>query len=350
MEPTLRQLRYFVALAETQHFGQAALHCHVSQPALSMQIKELERELGVPLIERAHRGALLTPAGIEVARRARAILQSARDLADVARQHVDVLSGPLRVGVIPTIGPYLLPSVLPRLHEAFPSLQLSLRETQTLVLVRELLAGSLDLLILALPLDEPEIEQLPLFDDVFALALPARHPLGARADVAQADLSGEHLLLLEEGHCLRDQTLAVGHAAGASELGDFRASSLATVVQMVANGYGCTILPELALPVEVGDRQGIHVVAFKTPPPVRTVGQAWRRTSPRRNEFIAFGQVVVEAARQAADRRLRAPAGPCRRDPVGTSVRRPPPGRDRRKTPPQDRPRSRRAWPCRRSA
>jgi LysR family hydrogen peroxide-inducible transcriptional activator len=113
--------------------------------------------------------------------------------------------------------------------------------------------------------------------------------------VAQADLSGEHLLLLEEGHCLRDQTLAVGHAAGASELGDFRASSLATVVQMVANGYGCTILPELALPVEVGDRQGIHVVAFKTPPPVRTVGLAWRRTSPRRNEFIAFGQVVVEA-------------------------------------------------------
>jgi LysR family hydrogen peroxide-inducible transcriptional activator len=197
--------------------------------------------------------------------------------------------------VIPTIGPYLLPSVLPRLHKAFPNLQLSVRETQTSVLARELLAGSLDLLILALPLAEPDIEQLPLFDDVFALALPARHPLGACASVAQADLGGEHLLLLEEGHCLRDQTLALGQAAGASELDDFRASSLATVVQMVANGYGCTILPELALPVEVGDRQGIHVVAFKTPPPVRTVGLAWRRTSPRRNEFIAFGRVVVEA-------------------------------------------------------
>jgi LysR family transcriptional regulator, hydrogen peroxide-inducible genes activator len=205
------------------------------------------------------------------------------------------LSGPLRVGVIPTIGPYLLPSVLPRLHEAFPNLQLSVRETQTLVLVRELLAGSLDLLIVALPLDGPDIEQLALFDDVFALALPAQHPLGACASVAQADLGGEHLLLLEEGHCLRDQTLAVGHAAGASELDDFRASSLATVVQMVASGYGCTILPELALPVEVGDRQGIHVVEFKTPPPVRTVGLAWRRTSPRRREFVAFGQVVVEA-------------------------------------------------------
>jgi LysR family transcriptional regulator, hydrogen peroxide-inducible genes activator len=295
MDPTLRQLRYFIMLAETQHFGQAALRCHVTQPALSMQVKELEQALGAPLIERTRRGALLTPAGIEVAHRARSILQSVRDLTDVARQHASVLSGPLRVGVIPTIGPYLLPSVLPRLHDAFPKLQLSLRETQTAVLVRELLAGSLDLLILALPLNEPEIEELPLFDDVFALALPTDHPLGACSSVAQAELSGEHLLLLEEGHCLRDQTLAVGQAAGASELDDFRASSLATVVQMVANGYGCTILPELAVAVEVGDRQGIHVVPFKRPPPVRTVGLAWRRTSPRRGEFVAFGQVVVAA-------------------------------------------------------
>jgi LysR family hydrogen peroxide-inducible transcriptional activator len=206
-----------------------------------------------------------------------------------------VLSGPLRVGVIPTVGPYLLPGVLPRLHDVFPALQLSLRETQTAVLIRELLAGALDLLILALPLEEPEIEELPLFDDVFALALPAHHRLGARRSVTQADLGGEHLLLLEEGHCLRDQTLAVGQAAGASALDDFRASSLATVVQMVANGYGCTILPELAIPVEVGDRQGIHVVPFRQPPPVRTVGLAWRRTSPRHDEFVAFGRVVLEA-------------------------------------------------------
>ena len=295
MEPTLRQLRYFVTLAETQHFGQAASRCHVTQPALSMQIKELEIALGAPLIERARRGALLTPAGREVARRARAILQAVQDLADLARKHAEVLSGPLRVGVIPTVGPYLLPGVLPRLHDVFPRLQLSLRETQTAVLTRELLAGSLDLLILALPLAEPEIEQLPLFEDVFALALPAHHPLRTCHSVAQADLSGEHLLLLEEGHCLRDQTLAVGQAAGASALDDFRASSLATVVQMVANGYGCTILPELAVPVEVGDRQGIHVVPFQQPPPVRTVGLAWRRTSPRREEFVAFGQVVLEA-------------------------------------------------------
>ena len=295
MEPSLRQLRYFVALAETQHFGQAAARCHVTQPALSMQMKELEEALGAPLIERARRGALLTPAGLQVAPRARSILQAVRDLADVARQHASMLSGPLRVGVIPTVGPYLLPSVLPRLHEAFPKLQLSVRETQTLVLTRELLAGSLDLLILALPLGEPEIEELALFDDVFALALPADHPLGGCASLAQAELGGEHLLLLEEGHCLRDQILAVGQAAGASELDDFRASSLATVVQMVANGYGCTILPELAVPVEVGDRQGIRVVPFTRPPPVRTVGLAWRRTSPRREEFVAFGEVVVAA-------------------------------------------------------
>jgi LysR family transcriptional regulator, hydrogen peroxide-inducible genes activator len=295
MEPTFRQLRYFTALAETRHFGQAALRCHVTQPALSMQIKELEEALGAPLIERARSGAMLTPAGIEVARRARAILRAVRDLADLARQHAEVPSGPLRVGVIPTIGPYLLPNVLPRVHAAFPNLQLSLRESQTLVLVKELLAGTLDLLILALPVDDPEIDELPLFEDVFALALPATHPLEAQGGVSETELRGERLLLLEEGHCLRDQTLAVAQAGGASELDDFRASSLATVVQMVANGYGCTILPELAVPVEVGDRQGIRVVPFQRPPPVRTVGLAWRRTSPRRGEFLAFGEVIVEA-------------------------------------------------------
>jgi LysR family hydrogen peroxide-inducible transcriptional activator len=295
MEPTLRQLRYFATLAETHHFGQAARRCHVTQPALSMQIKELETALGAPLIERPRKGVLLTPAGREVARRARAILQSVQDLADLARERAQTLSGPLRLGVIPTIGPYVLPGILPRLHAVFPKLQLSVRETQTTLLARELLAGSLDLLILALPLKDAEIEELPLFDDVFALALPPQHPLGAHDSVAQTDLTGEHLLLLEEGHCLRDQALAVGEAAGASALDDFRASSLATVVQMVASGYGCTILPELAVPVEVGDRQGIHVVPFKAPPPVRTVGLAWRRSSPRRAEFVAFGQVVVAA-------------------------------------------------------
>jgi LysR family transcriptional regulator, hydrogen peroxide-inducible genes activator len=295
MDLTLRQLRYFVALAETQHFGRAALRCHVTQPALSMQIKELEEALGVPLIERARHGALLTPAGIDAARRARAVLQAVRDLRDVARRQAAVLSGPLKVGVIPTIGPYLLPSVLPRVHATFAQLQLSLRESPTQILVKELLAGSLDLLILALPLDDPAIEELPLFEDVFALALPASHPLGTRGSVAETDLKGERLLLLEEGHCLRDQALAVGQAGGASELGDFRASSLATVVQMVANGYGCTILPELAVAVEVGDRQKLHVVPFRQPAPVRIVGLAWRRTSPRRAEFVAFGELVVTA-------------------------------------------------------
>jgi LysR family transcriptional regulator, hydrogen peroxide-inducible genes activator len=299
LEPTLRQLRYFTALAEIRHFGQAARRCHVTQPALSMQIKELEQALGAPLIERARSGALLTPAGIEVARRARAILRAVRDLEDLARHHADVPNGPLRVGVIPTIGPYLLPSVLPRMRVAFPGLQLSLHEAQTVVLVKELLLGTLDLLILALPIDDPEIDELPLFEDVFALALPAGHPLEAHGGVTERELRGERLLLLEEGHCLRDQTLAVCQAGGASELDDFRASSLATVVQMVANGYGCTILPELAIPVEVGDRQGIRVLPFKRPPPVRTVGLAWRRTSPRRGEFLAFGDAVVGALGKA---------------------------------------------------
>jgi LysR family hydrogen peroxide-inducible transcriptional activator len=293
--PTLKQLRYFAALADTLHFGRAAARCQVTQPAMSMQIRELEAELGVVLVERTAAGIFLTAAGAGVAQRARAVLLAVHDLVDLARHRDRVLAGPLRLGVIPTIGPYLLPQVLPRLHARYPGIQLSLHESQTEHLLDALVAGALDLLILALPVGRADIASAPLFDDHFNLAVADDHPLAGRASISQQDLLAERLLLLEEGHCLRDQTLAVARAGGASELDDFRASSLATVVQMVANGYGCTILPELAVPVEVGDRQGIRVVPFKQPPPVRTVGLAWRRTSPRRGEFLAFGEVVVAA-------------------------------------------------------
>jgi LysR family hydrogen peroxide-inducible transcriptional activator len=197
--------------------------------------------------------------------------------------------------VIPTIGPYLLPQVLPTLHATYPELQLALRESQTEHLIEALSAGDLDLLILALPVRRDDVTTMPLFDDAFNLVVAEDHPLARHDAVDQKELLAERLLLLEEGHCLRDQALSLCHAAGANQADDFRASSLATVVQMVANGYGCTILPELAVAVEVGDRQGIHVVPFKRPPPVRTVGLAWRRTSPRRGEFVAFGQVIVDA-------------------------------------------------------
>ncbi|MGH6944370.1 MAG: LysR substrate-binding domain-containing protein [Geminicoccaceae bacterium] len=298
MSPTLRQLQYFAALAETRHFGRAAERCRVTQPALSMQVRELEATLGVSLIERSAAGLQLTGAGDEVAARAREILVAVRDMTEIARQRAGLLCGPLRLGVIPSIGPYLLPKVLPALHGSYPDLELSLRESQTRYLLDDLLAGRLDLLVLALPVDGPEVETLRLFEDVFTLAVHPSHPLASRERVRQADVAPERLLLLEEGHCLRDQALALCGSAGAKQTEEFRASSLATVVQMVINGFGCTILPELALPVEIGARGGISIVRFAEPPPARTVGLAWRASSPRKPDFAEFGRFV--AARAAA--------------------------------------------------
>lgn len=299
MTPTLKQLRYFVALAETLHFGRAAVRCNITQPALSMQMRELEATLGVPLVERTAHGLILTAEGEEVARQARDVLLAVGDLVDWTRHRAGPLVGRLKLGVIPSIGPYLLPRVLPRLHARHPDLALSLRESQTHHLVEDLAAGRLDLLILALPIAHEGIETLALFDDVFTLAVHAGHPLADRPWVEQQDLVAERLLLLEEGHCLRDQALAVCHLVGADDIEEFRASSLATVVQMVMHGYGSTILPELALPVEVGGNPAIHVVPFREPPPSRTVGLAWRTSSPRRSDFAAFGRLVTELAHGA---------------------------------------------------
>jgi LysR family hydrogen peroxide-inducible transcriptional activator len=300
--PTLKQLRYFAALADTLHFGKAAARCQVTQPAMSMQIRELEAELGVVLAERTSAGVLLTVAGAGVAQRARGILLAVQDLSDLARHRDQLLVGPLRLGVIPTIGPYLLPRVLPRLHASYPEVQLSLHESQTEHLLDALVAGELDLLVLALPVGRAEIGTLPLFDDRFNLAVADDHPLAGRAMVSQQDLAAERLLLLEEGHCLRDQALSLCHAAGASEAHGFRAASLATVVQMVVNGYGGTILPDLALPVEAGAHPRLRVVPFRPPAPMRRIGLAWRASSPREPDFAAFGRLVkaVQLGRTAA--------------------------------------------------
>ncbi len=311
MAPTLKQLRYFVALAESLHFGRAAERCQVTQPAMSMQVRELETMLGVILVERTAGGVLLTPAGADVARRAREILLAVQDLIDLARHRDRLLTGPLRLGVIPTIGPYLLPQVLPRLHASYPELQLSLRESQTEHLLDALLAGELDLLILALPVGRDDVATRPLFEDAFTLAVALDHPLAGRATIEQKDLFAERLLLLEEGHCLRDQALSLCHAAGANQADDFRASGLATVVQMVVNGYGATILPELALPVEAGAHSRLRVVPFARPSPSRTIGLAWRGSSTRQADFIEFGRFIM-AAREAAVQPDRAPAAPAR--------------------------------------
>ncbi len=287
---TLRQLRYFVSLARHRHFGRAAGDSAVTQPALSMQIRELEREIGAELVERRPGEVVLTETGREVAERAEHILAAVRDLVDVAR-HREVLSGPLRLGIIPTLAPYLLPRLLPQLQDSHPVARLEVRETQTAVLVQELLAGDLDCLMVALPVEgSGEIETLAVFEDRFLLAAHADERLPSRRLTAD-DVDARRLFLLEEGHCLRDQALAFCTARPRSAPASLNSSSLATVMQMVANGYGATLLPEIAVGVEARDPR-IRLARFAAPEPGRTIGLAWRRTSARRQDFVALGEVV----------------------------------------------------------
>ena len=289
---SLRQLRYLGALAQTRHFGRAAQACAISQPALSMQIKELEGELRLDLVERRKSGVEFTEKGEEVARRARTILASVRDLVDYAKGQEGVLAGVLKLGAIPSIAPYLLPAALPALHRRFPDLSLQLRETVTETLVRELVSGDLDLILLALPISHPEVETLHLFDDAFILATKAR-PENENLDLATPImLMDDRLLLLEEGHCLRDQALSYCHMMTPDVRESFGASSLSTIVQMVANGYGITLLPEMAISSEVHRGGDIRLLPFAAPEPKREIGLVWRKTSPRKAEFIQFGELL----------------------------------------------------------
>jgi LysR family hydrogen peroxide-inducible transcriptional activator len=293
---TLRQLRYLISLARHRHFGRAAEDCAVTQPALSMQIRELEREIGADLVERRPGDVALTDTGIEIAERAEQILAATRDLVDFAR-HRDVLAGSLKLGVIPTLAPYLLPLVLPLLQQRYPALRLDVRETQTQTLVEELVAGSLDCLLLALPVEGGDVQTLPLFDDRFLLAAPSAEPLPKRR-LTVHDVDQRRLILLEEGHCLRDQALAFCAARRRDSAAGLGATSLTTVMQMVANGYGVTLVPEIAADVEVRDAR-VKLARFAKPEPGRTIGLAWRRTSPRRKDFEALADVLKEAQRAA---------------------------------------------------
>jgi LysR family transcriptional regulator, hydrogen peroxide-inducible genes activator len=293
---SLRQLRYLESLAETRHFGHAAEACAVSQPALSMQIKELEDELSVSLVERRKSGIELTEQGKEIARRARTILASVRDLMDYAKHQEGVLSGVLKLGAIPSIAPYLLPTALPELQRRFPSLSLQLHETMTSNLVRELVTGSLDLILIALPIDDPEVETFHLFDDRFILATKATKQNRQRRHASAEMLSHDRLLLLEEGHCLRDQALSYCHMVTPEARESFGASSLATIVQMVANGYGITLLPEMAIGSEIRAGGDIRLLRFRAPEPRREIGLAWRKTSPCKKEFLQFGELLREVA------------------------------------------------------
>jgi LysR family hydrogen peroxide-inducible transcriptional activator len=302
---SLRQLRYFESLAETRHFGHAAEACAVSQPALSMQIKELEDELKVSLVERRKSGVELTEQGEEVARRARNILASVRDLLDYAKHQEGVLAGALKLGAIPSIAPYLLPVALPELQRRFPGLNLQLRETVTANLVRELVTGDLDLILIALPIEDPEVETYYLFDDRFILATKAAKS-NRRIRHANADMIADHrLLLLEEGHCLRDQALSYCHMVTPEARDSFGASSLATIVQMVANGYGVTLLPEMAIASEIHSSGDIRLLRFPAPEPKREIGLAWRKTSPRKRDFIQFAGLLRELAPRPGKQKLK---------------------------------------------
>ena len=279
---SLRQLRYFVSLARQRHFGRA----------LSMQIRELEREIGADLVERRTGDLVLTATGIDVAQRAERILAATRDLVDFAR-HRELLSGSLKLGIIPTLAPYLLPRLLPRLQRAHPALRLDVRETQTATLVSEIAAGDLDCVLLALPIEHVDVDTIALFKDRFLLATPANEPMPRRALKAD-DVDQRRLILLEEGHCLRDQALAFCANKGRDSAAALGSTSLATVMQMVANGYGVTLVPEIAAEVEVRDKR-VALKRFAVPEPGRTIGLAWRKTSPRRRDFDALGEIVKAA-------------------------------------------------------
>jgi LysR family hydrogen peroxide-inducible transcriptional activator len=288
---TLKQLRYLSSLSHHRHFGKAAKACGVSQPALSMQIQELETELGVSLVERRPGEVALTDIGEDVVQRAERVLAGTRDLADFARHRGRLLTGRLQLGVIPSIAPYVLPKILPVLQRRYPDLQVVLRETQTLALIEELTRGALDAIMLALPAEGAEIESIRLFDDPFLLAVPSTDNRSERERVDVHDIDMHRLLLLEEGHCLRDQALAFCSSSRRDvSLG---ATSLTTVMQMVANGYGITLLPRVAVDVELRDER-VKLLRFEEPAPGRTVGLAWRRTSPRKADFVALGQLVIE--------------------------------------------------------
>jgi LysR family transcriptional regulator, hydrogen peroxide-inducible genes activator len=305
---TLKQLRYFDALAREQHFGKAADSCAVTQPALSMQIQELEASLGLALVERTRSGVKLTPKGEVIALRAQRLLNDARDLVDFAKQSVGVLSGSLRLGVIPSVAPYLLPPLLPLLREHYPDLVLHVRETQTQPLTDELVEGKLDVLLLALPIKHPDIETLAIFDDRFFLAMPSSAKMTGSVRATKELVEGDRLLLLEEGHCLRDQALTFCSLQPVDTVNTFGASSLSTIVEMVAAGMGITLLPEICLAVESRNRD-IKLVRFVEPEPSRSLGLAWRRSSPRGADFAALAALVAKAGKVSLKRGAATLAG-----------------------------------------
>jgi LysR family hydrogen peroxide-inducible transcriptional activator len=290
---TLKQLRYFDALARHGHFGRAADACAISQPALSMQIRELEVSLGTALFERSARQARLTGIGEEFAVRVRDILRSVDELSDLARASHHRLAGRLRIGVIPTIAPYLLPTIIGKLTQIHDGLDIHVRETITPRLISELEEGRLDTAIVALPVSEPAFTEVALFREHFVLVRP---DADANKPVPSPEALREmRLLLLEEGHCFRDQALSFCNARSALPRELLDGSSLSTLVQMVGAGIGVTLIPEMAVPVETRSAS-VSIARFEEPEPLRTVGMIWRNTSPLADQLLVLSEVVRDSA------------------------------------------------------
>jgi LysR family hydrogen peroxide-inducible transcriptional activator len=299
IETTLRQLRYFDALARHSHFGRAATACGISQPALSMQIKELEEALGAALIERGARQVRLTKFGEEATLRVRDILRSVDELGDFARASRDRLAGRLRIGMIPTIAPYLLPTFIGNLTQTHPQLDIHVREGLTSKLIRELEDGRLDMAIVALPVSEPSLAETALFAENFLLVRPGEDegtPVPSRET-----LRDMRLLLLEEGHCFRDQALSFCNMQSSLPRKTLDASSLSTLVQMVSAGMGVTLIPEMAVVVETRSAS-VTVARFREPQPSRTIGMVWRKTSPLAEQLLQLSDVVCRSADTLRDR------------------------------------------------
>ena len=292
-QPTLKQLRYLCAVAEHHHFGQAAAACHVSQSTLSAGVLELEECLGASLVERNNRRVFLTMLGSEVVERARDLLVDVEDMVSLCAGQGVPFQGRMRMGVIPTVAPYLLPGLLGRIRSQHREFKLFIREDLSQPLVGALLAGELDVLLLALPFPAEKVETMPLFEDNFLLACPPDHPLTSRAPLRSADLKGESLLLLEEGHCLRDHALEACNLRDSQITAPYQATSLATIVQMVANGIGVTLLPGMAVEAGIADNTPLAVRPFDQANIARQIGLMWRKKTPRWVEFRLLGELIA---------------------------------------------------------
>ncbi len=290
----IRDLGYLVALADLRHFGHAAEACFVSQPTLSTQLKKLEEELGAQLIERAPRQVMLTEVGKEVAERARLVLRDVEQIREVARRAGEPQSGVLRLGIFPTLGPYLLPHVIPQIHQQYPGLELLLIEEKSEVLLSQLRDGRLDAAILAQPVDADQLRSRELFVEPFVLALPQGHPLDTRGSLTVNCLKDHTVLLLEDGHCLRDQALEVCKLAAANEKPGFRATSLETLRQMVAANVGLTLLPMLAVKPPVAITESIHIRPFDAPAPSRRLAMFWRGSSAMESFLMEFSDIFAD--------------------------------------------------------